>query len=308
MGVALVGIELEGMWVDKNRVQIRDSGTKVNWQSDGSVLILEHPDTTGEDYHGEHLKKHGLKCKPETGIQRLPLALGVPNWFHIGEVTSDPLGSKTEIITAWLKDAYPAAMNQTCGMHLHISFTTKGFYYRAVSQSYFAAVYQHFLVWGTEHNIKHTEFWKRLNGENSFCRKEYRPDRQVWSKGKGEARYCGINYCYSRYKTIEIRLLPMFKDWNLAALAINDFIAFTNKFLASSKLQTIHEEINEQIPASDHIKAEVLKLKKMLGAVSNSADIVPLSLARGPQRTNDARESLRRHVLAALGPTRQGRG
>jgi len=100
----------------------------------------------------------------------------------------------------------------------------------------------------------------------------------------------------------------MFKDWNLAALAINDFIAFTNKFLASSKLQTIHEEINEQIPASDHIKAEVLKLKKMLGAVSNSADIVPLSLARGPQRTNDARESLRRHVLAALGPTRQGRG
>jgi hypothetical protein len=100
----------------------------------------------------------------------------------------------------------------------------------------------------------------------------------------------------------------MFKDWNLAALAINDFIAFTNKFLASSKLQTIHEEINEQLPASDHTKAEVLKLRKMLGAVSNSADIVPLSLAQGPQRTNDARESLRRHVLAALGPARQGRG
>jgi hypothetical protein len=170
-----------------------------------------------------------------------------------------------------------------------------------VSQSYFDAVYSHFKGWGTEKTIKNNAFWERLAGNNSYCKKQFLPDKQVWHTGKGDARYCGINYCYSRYKTIEIRLLPMLKDSKLAISAVNDFIAFTNKFLASSKLMTINEEVSEMLPDLTK-KTEVLQLKKLLSTVSNGVLAPTISLAARvgeTARTRNAREELRSYILAS---------
>jgi transcriptional regulator of NAD metabolism len=97
----------------------------------------------------------------------------------------------------------------------------------------------------------------------------------------------------------------MFKQWELAADAVNSFIAFTNKFLISSKLVAINEEINEQLPNFEN-KVEKLEIKKALLQVSNGETIEPISLIRAssPERVANAREQLRRQVLAALGPQR----
>jgi hypothetical protein len=304
MGISAVGIELEGLWTERSRDKAVISRQKINWQSDGSVC-LGNPDITGEEYPKGHLESHHLKLSKEQGIIRLPTALLGSRWSHQGEVTSMPLNPSPEKINGWLESAYPAAVNQTCGLHLHLSFSTLGYYYRTVSQSYFDGVYDHFHAWGKEKKIKNQEFWERLIGNNQFCRKLYVPDKQVWDRGKNSARYCGINYCYSRYKTIEIRLLPMFKQWELAADAVNSFIAFTNKFLISSKLVAINEEINEQLPNFEN-KVEKLEIKKALLQVSNGETIEPISLIRAssPERVANAREQLRRQVLAALGPQR----
>jgi hypothetical protein len=298
MGIALVGIELEGLWTSKCQDRIRDSGARLNWQNDGSVE-LEREDTTGETYPEGYLKQYGLKSLNGGVITRLPTYGG---WAHRGEAVSLPLTATPEIISKWLESAYPAAVNQTCGLHMHVSFTTLGFYYRTVSQAYFDAVYGHFEAWGKERGVKNKSFWKRLNGENSFCRKLFVPDKQVWHTGKGNDRYCGVNYCYSRYKTIEIRLLPMFKSCELAISAVNDFIAFTNKFLVSSRLVTVNEEVNESLPNLTK-ETERLQLKKLLTTVSNGELVPPLSLAQGQRstRTEDAREALRTHILASRG-------
>jgi hypothetical protein len=166
-------------------------------------------------------------------------------------------------------------------------------------------VYQALETWGTTNKVKNKDFWKRLRGENTFCKKAFVPDAQVWHKTKEGQRYCGLNYAYSRYKTVELRLLPMFKDYKLSVGAVEAFIQFTNEFLLRSSRRTKIEEILLE-PIGDLFKKDIEILISTTEYI-NAPESFKINLSADPgvlrKKSNDPQNSityLRSHVAALV--------
>lgn len=128
---------------------------------------------------------------------------------------------------------YPDETDSSCGMHVHISFPqdcltllhTEAFF------KYFADRWE---KWGTAMNLPRTgEFFKRLTGENDYCLKNEDVRRDM---STGE-RYEQLNFSAWRgHKTLECRLLPMFRRSSLAVAAIQELVSIYEDFLAAPEL------------------------------------------------------------------------
>jgi len=105
---------------------------------------------------------------------------------------------------------YPAEVNKTCGMHVHVSFLHKGYYAALVRREFHDWFLEGLHRFGKALNIRNESFWKRLDGQNYFCARQYYPTPQINARSKRDCRYTAINYCYSLHRTIEFRVLPMF--------------------------------------------------------------------------------------------------
>jgi hypothetical protein len=260
MGIAKLGIELEGFWSnDRALGSIRDNylvtlprERRGMRHGDGSVH-LDREDLSEDTYLPNWLESHNIRVYSNGAL--IP-SISTQGSAFSGEFVSPLLEPKREEYGEWIKGSYPSLMNQTCGLHVHASFKSLYQYHLTTTREYFDGVYFALEAWGRENGIKNKEFWKRLKGENSFCKREFMPDQQVWYKDKEGKRYCGLNYAYSRYKTVELRVLPMFKDYTLAIGAIETFVKFTDSFLLSScNKQKLQEAIFE--PLNDLFKKEV---------------------------------------------------
>lgn len=193
-----VGIELEGGWVTLPK------GTNV--ERDGSVRFRD------------------------VAAERLA---------HIGELPSPPL--EVSQYPNWMKAYYPVATNETCGMHVHMSFKSAFTYQQLMTPKYPATIIEYMVRWAKKSNLESGHpLWPRLAGLSEYCQTLFQADEQASATTKGfdhhsnGHRYTVINYCWSRYNTLECRLLPMMKTVDVGIAAVQEIINITNAFLVAS--------------------------------------------------------------------------
>lgn len=216
-----LGIELEGGWDKMPKGMAKWCG-RTDITRDNSVVFEPPPVVTD----------------PVTGAR----SFATPMPVVTGEIPSRPLA-----MTEWhdfMHACYPHHVNATCGMHVHMSFTTKLNYQRLMDPAYMTHILKALYEWATKENLPSTHpLWDRLgNANHNHCAHIYLGDAQVKvdhkdfrSRGTAYSRYTAINYCYAQHRTVEVRVLPMMDEVEQAIRAIQTVIDATNGFLAKIK-------------------------------------------------------------------------
>jgi hypothetical protein len=139
--------------------------------------------------------------------------------YH-GESVSDPIGSFREL-TKFITDNYPEEKDESCGLHVHFSFNSLGYYSMLMDKGFMPYFSKFMKEWGETNAIRDTHFWERLNDRNRFCRREVNPDQQVIHRDRGYSRYTQWNYAWGVHKTAECRVLPVFASVKNAVKAVS---------------------------------------------------------------------------------------
>lgn len=156
--------------------------------------------------------------------------------LHVGELASAPLES-LELAEAWLKDKYPDAVNDTCGFHVHVSL--KPLHYSRIMHESFGLCFLNAMedFWSRFRSEPGFDlFRQRLDGQNEYCQKIFRPEQQLFRReAYGDRatlpRYSQLNYCWSRHGTMECRLFPCFPKVGHAVEALRVFTNCIDAYL-----------------------------------------------------------------------------
>lgn len=221
-----IGVELEGGW---------DSlPTGVRLVSDGSVRFNEPSFVPPEGYRRVTDWQDNVSFMNAQGdVIRPPVTNYTPP-RHVGELPSSPM--PPDALDAWMRTFYPHHVNESCGMHLHMSFQSALTYQRLMDVNFPATVLAYMGKWGLTRGLPSTHaLFARINGSNSYCRNEFHADAQSRATRKGGDRYTVINYCYGLHQTLECRLLPMMDDVEMAIAALRELILITNTYLLAAR-------------------------------------------------------------------------
>lgn len=157
----------------------------------------------------------------------------------IGEIPSRILEPKE--VEEWMKIHYPRYVNQTCGMHVHMSMDTAINYMRLMVPEFGGTIVACMTDWAHRHKLKDSHpIWERLADKNRYCRHWFNADQQAivaskdFNQERNGNRYTAINYCFVRNGTVECRLLPMMKDAELGYSAVSEIIKITDAFLLAT--------------------------------------------------------------------------
>lgn len=156
---------------------------------------------------------------------------------HIGEVVSPPLEPVPALIEAFLDIHWPQYANNTCGYHIHLStnsmkdysiLTTKSFLYSLVKALQEKAIA---CALPANHYLFH-----RLKGANPFAAMNFDASNQIRLRQKSvgsSLRYSILNYSWGLHKTVELRVLPTFKEISLAKEFTFFYLNFVEEALAN---------------------------------------------------------------------------
>lgn len=197
-----MGIELEGAWNTDYRA-LAATVTGAHASTDGSVRDL--PGQMGE-----------IKTRPHTILEHLQKDV---------------------------RTLYPHTVNNSCGLHMHLSFKTVLDYSTLADKPFWDFFRERWAVWGKANegrmgNMK-TVFWARLEGrwkggtrgDRNYCKAEFDPVKQLNDHNQ-EGRYTILNFCaYHKFKTLEVRHLPMFHDVELSCEAAAEMAAVFDDYL-----------------------------------------------------------------------------
>lgn len=171
------------------------------------------------------------------------------NWVYRGEWVTQPLTSWDGVLGA-IDRGYPDGIDDSCGFHIHTSWTVD-----AYSRLADKAFWEHFRAfWARVLNDPPTSFNNedkrrlrlRYDGNNNhFCRVEFTPWEQMKRNGD---RYTQLNYCWSKHKTIECRMLPKFESLSAAKDAVRLLLECYHTFLSAD---TGEQEIAVSEPTVD---------------------------------------------------------
>jgi len=156
-------------------------------------------------------------------------------------------------MSAWIKKYYPAYVNESCGLHVHMSFTNLQMYAALMVQEYPTTVVAYLTKWAQQEEFdpKHP-IWSRLQGDNEYCQHKFWPHLQVkdnhkdYDHNRVGCRYTHIAYRHGTHKTIECRLLPMFDDAKQSVRAVRYVIDITNASLVVLRRKR-EEKIRESL-------------------------------------------------------------
>lgn len=162
----------------------------------------------------------------------------------IGELTSPPLAVRAEEATsslhypAWMSACYPKFVNESCGLHVHMSFKSAFTYQRLMTPAFPATILAYMTRWAKDEGLSDIHpIWPRLAGKNEYCQHTFYADDQVEKVDKDYDhhrvgnRYSVIVYPWSRHQTVECRLLPMLDTVEQAINAVKEILNITNAFL-----------------------------------------------------------------------------
>lgn len=158
------------------------------------------------------------ECECETGMD--------------GELVSEPM--KPEQLREWQQSQgnYPDYVNRTCGYHVHTSTVNNRYMCIIMNRQFHDYLKTKATQWGHRLHIKNEEFWKRLDGENTFCHDRYKAYEQiVATEHYHDDRYTFVNYCFSLHKTMEIRVAPAFKQAQIATRWLEFCESIVNKYI-----------------------------------------------------------------------------
>lgn len=208
--IDLIGVELEGGWVDPPPTTV---------ERDGSVHVNGQTETD-----------------PVTGKSKTILV------SYEGEVVSRPV--RTNEFADWMRQNYPRHVNATCGLHVHMSFKSRLNYQRLMTPEFTKFMVEKLKAWAKKEGLPADHWiWPRLNDPNhNHCAHIYLGDGQVkmrkkdyHSRGTTHSRYTAINYCYGQHQTVECRLLSMLKDPEMGIRGVQCVLDSTNEFLAKQR-------------------------------------------------------------------------
>lgn len=163
----------------------------------------------------------------------------IPTTF-VNELPSPPL--EMDAMIAWMRAHWPQHVDETCGMHVHLSFKTALAYSKVVREEYPGTILKYIRQWAEQEQVdKSNPLWDRLEGKSQYCQHQFFGDDQIRNTRKDHDkvrrghRYTVINYCWGRnMPTAECRLLPMFSDVEQGIRAMQQVVEITNKFLAAT--------------------------------------------------------------------------
>jgi hypothetical protein len=154
---------------------------------------------------------------------------------YVGETCSQPFKDLRKL-KKWLFKNYPVAVNESCGLHVHISLKNNLLYSKLMSKEfheYFKEELRKFIELNKNkcdvNDI--SNLLKRLHGCNRFCKDAFYADVQANVNYKDSCRFTHINYCYRLHKTVEFRVLCMFKSKRFAFEAIKVIVKCVNEYL-----------------------------------------------------------------------------
>ena len=149
---------------------------------------------------------------------------------HAGELASKPL--KLEPLLEWVKLCHPQYVNDSCGMHVHLSLKRLDDYTRLMDPRFAAYFKASMESLGQEMVLpEHHEFWKRLSGKNHYCEANFIPQQQYSAKDKPSTRYTQLNFCWAYHGTVECRLFPAFETYKQAQQAITGLVKCVDGYL-----------------------------------------------------------------------------
>jgi hypothetical protein len=186
--------------------------------------------------------------------------------FKVGELPLGPfiLGQ----LNQYMKKYYPDKVDDTCGLHVHMSFESQLYYGLLADSPDYQETMVHYLEkWAKDQRLpeKHP-IWERLKGESVYCQKKFWPfdqmmqSRKDFDKVRQGHRYTIVHYCWSRNGTIEIRVLPMMTTVDLAISAVRCVVDVTNAYLMACKKPRMLET-GEVILGNGAMYEEVTEIK-----------------------------------------------
>lgn len=173
------------------------------------------------------------------GLKRDGSVSGI-NSDYQGEVASPPIKGYDEAV-AWLRANYPQEVNNTCGFHVHVGLAPLH-YSRLMCEEFnskFLAAMEDF--WNCHRGATGFDLFRsRLDGQNAYCQKVFRPEQQLWrNEAYGDRgslpRYSQLNFCFGRHGTLECRLFPCFPSVVHSIEGMKAFMDSINEFLATCK-------------------------------------------------------------------------
>ncbi len=129
---------------------------------------------------------------------------------------------------------YPDETDSSCGMHVHISFADPLFCTQLMTNEFFEYFRGRFAAWGEAQGfLPSSNFFKRLRGENSFCQ-----INTVAADPFNVDRYRQLNFsAWHSHKTLECRLLPMFRDSRHGVSAVLELMDIIHTWVAGAAEQ-----------------------------------------------------------------------
>lgn len=164
--------------------------------------------------------------------------------FPDGELITPPL--RLEAMVAAIPRLYPDAVNATCGMHVHMSFTDDVHYFRLLTSEFEDYLIRWLTAWADDNastlgRINKRWLMDRLAGENRYCAKgsANAVSGGMYGLGNGlshEGRYHMINtHSRGRFATLEFRLLPAFRRSDMAVSAIKALVECVDAFITDDR-------------------------------------------------------------------------
>jgi hypothetical protein len=155
--------------------------------------------------------------------------------YSKGEIQLGPM--QPLALSYLMEKNYPQLTNETCGMHVHMSFESLWYYNQLMVPEYQSTMFAYLKRWAQREDIPLGHpIWQRLSGNSRFCTTKFWPDAQVVKKRKDYemelegARYTAIHYC-GRFNTVECRILPMLDTPDQAVRGAYEIVAITNACL-----------------------------------------------------------------------------
>lgn len=199
-------------------------------------------DTIGLELEG------GWDVNP-SGLKHDGSVQGLHSAFR-GEVASRPLKSIADA-EQWLRDYYPQEVNNTCGFHVHVGIQPLH-YMRLMCDEFnskFLSSMEDF--WNRYRGSAGFDLFRsRLDGQNAYCQKIFRPEQQLFRMeaygDRGvQPRYSQLNFCFGRHGTLECRLFPCFPSVEHSIAGMKAFITAINEFLVTCPpARPIHVSVN----------------------------------------------------------------
>jgi hypothetical protein len=187
-----IGVEVEGWWRNENWAEVERVAS--NWHMAGT----EDGSLNGYRNH----TAYEFRTRPGS----------------LGEQISQVIA------------VYPDAYHASAGMHVHMSFKSAQDITCLNSTEFFRYFRERWESWGTRMQVNpDSQFWKRLKGYNDYCDVNTVADTSTMLGGD---RYKQLNFTsYARHKTMEMRMLPLFRDARLAVSALEEWVTIVEDFL-----------------------------------------------------------------------------